>query len=267
MNNALNISNTTMASTHEERQRIAHEGAYSGQGRSHVTSEDPLVRYITRWRIQEAMARVANHRAGIVGPHTSIVVLCAGEGLEGSVLADLGFGNVLVTDITENGVNAALTRDTRLQGQVENATAMSFADNSFDIALVQDGLHHLCSPIAGFTEMLRIARYAAIFLEPHDSIIGNLIGTRWERNGDATNYVFRWTRRLVQDTSCSFLGAPDFDNLSFAFWHHNVLFHKLGKAVGDGSSGILTLKLLKRVLDTVAGRQGNQFCGIVVKRP
>ena len=64
--------------------------------------------------------------------------------------------------------------DERLKTRVLNAEEMSeVEDGSYDLVLVQDGLHHLPRPTLGFTEMLRVARIAAIVIEPHS-------GTRCE---------------------------------------------------------------------------------------
>jgi hypothetical protein len=134
-----------------------------------------------------------------------------------------------------------------------------------DLVIVQDGLHHLRSPVQGFTEMLRTARIAACFLEPHDSLSGRLLGKRWETNGDAINYVFRWNRRLVDSIASSYLGPDGFESCSFSFWHHNVVLGRFGDAMGGGSRAVALLKLLKNASDAVASRLGNQFCGLVIK--
>jgi ubiquinone/menaquinone biosynthesis C-methylase UbiE len=63
--------------------------------------------------------------------------------MEGSILCDLGFTNVTVSDLADNGVNAAMDRDKRLKGIVLNAERTNLPSQSFDIASVQDGLHHL----------------------------------------------------------------------------------------------------------------------------
>ncbi|HEV3052500.1 MAG TPA: hypothetical protein VGX50_19460, partial [Longimicrobium sp.] len=139
-------------------------------------------------------------------------------------------------------------------------------DGAYDLSLVQDGLHHLQDPVRGFTEMLRISTTAAVFLEPHNSLAGRLVGRTWEQHGDAVNYVFRWTRRLVHDVASSYLGRDSFQNLSFAFWHHNVMLEKIGKPLGSRLA-LPVLRTAKAVFDRVLPASGNQFCGMVVKTP
>ncbi len=249
---------------HWQRQRFEQNANFASGSRAFVTNNDPFVQYLVRWRLGEGLRRLARGTNGRITNGSNILVMCAGEGFEGSVLCDMGFTNVTVSDISEVGVAQAIERDKRLKGLVINAENANIDSNSFDVVVVQDGLHHLQSPIQGFTEMLRIARIGVLFLEPHDSLVGKIIGTKWEKNGDAINYVFRWKKKLVQDVSCSYLGHDQFQNLSFAFWHHSVWFHKLGKSLG-GSAAVGVVRFIKFFLDIVLGRAGNQFCGLIIK--
>ncbi len=248
-----------------DMQRAKHDEVYRTGPRGHVTSTEPLVRYLTRWRLETAMATLVDAVGDRLNKASSILVMCAGEGLEGTVLSDLGYTNVTVSDISPEGVKAALTRDNRLNGFVLNAENASLDDAAYDIVIVQDGLHHLPRPVTGFTEMLRIASVGVLFLEPHDALSGNLMGTAWERNGDAVNYVFRWKKKLVEDVANSLLGPNSFTNLSFSFWHHNLVLDKVGRLIGGGKPAIFIIDRVKRVMDAAFGRFGNQFCGLVVK--
>lgn len=247
-----------------DRQREFHDRKYAEGSRSHIGSADPVVRYVTNWRIGEAMRRLAHASGGRLRHDTPILVLCAGEGGEGSVLCDLGFTDVTVSDISEFGVKAAMQRDSRLKGLVLDAQQADVAAGRFGVVLVQDGLHHLPSPVQGFTEMLRLSSIGAVFLEPHNALIGRLIGTRWEKNGEAINYVFRWTRGLVEDVASSYLGPDAFRNLSFSFWHHNPVFARLGQKLGGGAFAVQVIRAIKAMLDLLAGHAGNQFCGLVL---
>lgn len=251
---------------HWEKQKAQHDARYAAGPRGHTVSSDPFVNYVTRWRLREAFRRLHAAAGGRIDADSRILVMCAGEGLEGSVLCDLGYRNVTVSDISDVGVRQAMNRDSRLKGVVLNAEAVALDDDAYDVVVIQDGLHHLRSPVTGFTEMLRVGAVAAIFLEPHQSLAGSLLGTKWERNGDAVNYVFRWSRRLVEDVACSYLVERKFDNLSLAFWHHNIVFGRLGRLVGGGKQGILLVRTVKYLLDGLLGRMGNQFCGLVLKR-
>ena len=254
-----------MPSRIKDKQKSFHEQAFSSGSRAHVISDDPLVRYITRWRLVEGMARLCEQSPHEISKDSTIILLCAGDGLEATVLADLGYKNVTTSDLSDAGVRAAIVRDPRLSGISLDAEDTQLPDASYDVVIVQDGLHHLARPVQGFNEMLRISRKAAMFLEPHDSWIGRKMGTDWEQNGDAINYVFRWTTRMVDEIASSYLGPGSFINLSFSFWHHNILFDKLGKRVGGGKRGIYVIRTIKAILDSTAHRAGNQFCGLIAK--
>lgn len=255
----------TAEPSHTDRQAAHFEATYAGGHRQHVVSTDPLVRYLITWRLHEAVTRLERH-VGPVSRDASVLFLCAGEGAEGSTMADMGFTNITVSDLAQSGADAAMARDPRLKAIALDAERSDLPDASYDLVVVQDGLHHLQRPVAGFTEMLRIARTAAFFLEPHDSLAGRRIGMDWEEHDDAVNYVFRWTTRLVEEVASSYLGRDAFDNLSFSFWHHNVVLDRLGQKLGGGDRGLKMVKALKRTADAIASGQGNQFCGMVVKR-
>lgn len=254
------------AVNHCDRQKEQHDAVFARGSREHVATVVPLTRYIVEWRIKAALRRIAEAANGLVSYDIEILLMCAGEGMEGSTLCDMGYRNVTVSDISEVAVAEALKRDKRLRGIALNAEHSAQPDRSFDLVIVQDGLHHLQNPVLGFTEMLRIARVGALFLEPHDSGIGRMLGTKWEKNGEAVNYVFRWTRKLVQDVASSYLPPDSFQNLSFSFWQHNILFDRVGKRLGGGRLGLLTIRVLKYFLDSALGKFGNQFCGLILKR-
>jgi ubiquinone/menaquinone biosynthesis C-methylase UbiE len=177
---------------------------------------------------------------------------------------DMGLLDVTVSDLSEAVAGVAVRRDPRLKARALNAEETELPAGSFEIVVIQDGLHHLQRPVQGFTEMLRIASRAVIFLEPHDSLVGRLIGTKWETNGPAVNYVFRWTKRSVQDIASSYLGQSTFQNLSFSFWHHNVVLAKAGQRLGGGAFAISCIRAVKACMDFLLPRMGNQFCGLVI---
>lgn len=250
---------------HWEKQKKQSDKVYARGSREHVTSADSLTQYIVRWRLIEAVKKITESAVGRVNKSSSFLVVCSGEGMEGSILCDMGYENVTVSDISGAGVRESLRRDNRLTGMVLNAEHIDMPNSSYDVVVVQDGLHHLRSPVRGFTEMLRVARVGVIVLEPNNSLAGKLIGTKWEVNGDAINYVFRWSRDLIEDISSSYLGMNSFKNNSFSFWHHNIVYSKIGIFFGGGGFSIRLLSLFKRILDGFFSGIGNAFCGIIVK--
>ncbi len=111
--------------------------------------------------------------------------------------------------------------------------------------------------------MLRVASREVVFLEPHDSFVGRRLG-HVGSHGGATNLVFRWNTRTVEQVSASYLGTDNFENLSFSFWHHNPAMVRAGSRVSPNRA-VRSLKLAKAAADFAVGRLGNQFCGIVIK--
>jgi ubiquinone/menaquinone biosynthesis C-methylase UbiE len=251
--------------SHLQQQKDRNNQIYSEGSRQHVLSEDIATKYIVSWRIKESLKRLMAASNGLINRDSSVLCLCSGEGLEGSILCDLGFKDVTVSDLAENGVQAALERDSRLKGMVLNAENTGLENESFDIVLVQDGLHHLSSPVQGFIEMLRMAKKGVFFLEPHRSLAGRLIGRKWETNGPAVNYVFRWDKNLVEQVASSYLGRDKFENLSFSFWHHNMVYARIPKVLGS-TLGLPAIKTIKVLFDGTMGKFGNQFCGMVLRK-
>jgi SAM-dependent methyltransferase len=49
---------------------------------------------------------------------------------------------------------------------VGDAEQLAFADHSFDVVAVHDGLHHLANPERAIGEMARVARHGVLILEP-----------------------------------------------------------------------------------------------------
>jgi ubiquinone/menaquinone biosynthesis C-methylase UbiE len=225
---------------------------------------NPMSSYVLHWRLREAMRRL-DLADPTIPRDSKILILCASDGLEGTALADLDWTNITVSDLSQSAADTAVLRDPRLKALVLNAEDSGLPHNAYDIVLIQDGLHHLQRPVQGFTEMLRIASRAAIFMEPHQSLVGRLIGTEWEVNGNAVNYVFRWSKDLVQDVASSYLGRDAFQNLSFTFWHHNPVFYKIGGVLGSGTFSITCIRALKATLDALLASAGNNMCGMILK--
>jgi 2-polyprenyl-3-methyl-5-hydroxy-6-metoxy-1,4-benzoquinol methylase len=139
---------------HLARQKEWTEKVLAAGPRKHTVAPDEIARYLTPWRLKKAVSKLLGADKGITWA-SSVLVLCAAEGNEGSVLADMGFLNVTVSDLSETICGVAMRRDPRLKAQALNAEESGLPALSFDIVVVQDGLHHLQRPVQGFTEMLR----------------------------------------------------------------------------------------------------------------
>jgi len=249
-----------------ESQRVAADAQYSDQSALrwafHYTS-DPLTRYLRDRRLRVALDILMDN--GRLDPaNQTVLLVCGGVGGEGTFLRDFGFRNVTVSDVSKEALENCGRFDPRLQTMPLNTENMTeLADNSYDIVLVQDGLHHLPRPVLGFTEMLRVARVAAIVIEPHYGAVGKLIGTEWEVHGDAVNYVFRWNRSILEQATRSYLLDKDSAIVPRRLWDHNLVINK--------ATSRLPKKLQVRTAKTIYAalrpfnRFGNMMVGVVLK--
>ena len=250
---------------HNLAQQRVHDEAYR-ETRSYWFSTDAATHYIVLWRLKNSIERLQSYARTRFGIDAKVLLLCAGDGAEATLICnEFGFKDVTFSDISPVAVASGTARDPRLKGIVANAEETNLPNNSFDVVIVQDGLHHLQNPVRGFTEMLRIAKVGVIFIEPHDVLVGKLIGTEWEVNGEAVNYVFRWSKTLVEQVSSSYLGPNSFSNLSYSYWHHNIVLSRLGVLIGGGRKGKALIQLAKWVLDHLLPGCGNNISGIILK--
>jgi SAM-dependent methyltransferase len=250
-----------------EQQRRAFEKAYQGNAPTrwdfHDTP-DPLTRYLRDRRLSIALAML---RAHMPDPYESLsaLVVCGGVGGEGTFLARQGFGEVTVSDFSDAALAICQERDPRLRTIRLDAEAVELADGSFDVVLVQDGLHHLTRPTLGLSEMLRVARRAVIVIEPHSGITGRIFGTTWEEEEGATNYVFRWNKHLLREVTYSYLVNPDVVVCAKRIWDHGGVMARMTSVVKPRRFAVGVARGSYGILNTVARPLGNMFVAVVVK--
>jgi len=246
----------------------AYEASYGSSTRAdwqfHDTKE-PLVRYLRDRRIQLSLKQ-AIAMTGRSPQELTALVVCGGVGGEGTYLKNLGCRSVTVSDFSRHALEICRSRDSRLETRLSDAEHTDLPDESFDIVLVQDGLHELRRPTLGLTEMLRLSRLIIIVIEPYDGLVGRLFGTTWEVHGGVVNYVFRWNRRLVEDVVRSFLRAPAVTVRVTRLWDHNVIVGRVARLAGRGSVAVAVARTIYFVLDTLCGGLGNMMLAVIVKR-
>lgn len=212
-----------------EKQHAAYEEIYGptrpNDYETHVSSER-LVRYLRDRRLSRALGFLESRVGADELREWSVLVVCGGAGGEGIFFLRSGFGDVTVSDVSGNSLQLAKKLEPRLKTCVLNAEQIELRNDSYDLVVVQDGLHHLPRPALGLTEMLRVAAKAVVVVEPHDSLVGNLIGTKWEVHDDAINYVYRWNARMVEQTVKSYLLQDHATIKVFRFWDHGLMAHK-----------------------------------------
>jgi ubiquinone/menaquinone biosynthesis C-methylase UbiE len=194
----------------------------------------------------------------------SALTICGGTGMEASHLADRGFAEVTNSDFSQGALDAAKDRDDRLHVRAIDMESNDVPDESYDLVLVQDGLHHLTRPVQGYNEMIRMAGRAVVVIEPHQSLVGRLIGTEWERVGEAVNYVFRWDHDLFAQTARSQLVREPTEIWTKRFWDHNQAVSKLSNWTSSEPAKMGLTRAAYGAL-TPLNRLGNMFIGILIK--
>ncbi len=123
-----------------------------------------------------------------------------GAGTDAWRLLQAGFSDVLASDLDDT-----VLKQTRAAGHIndyciENAEALSFADNSFDFILCKEALHHMSRPYAAIYEFFRVARYGIVIIEPQDPWVdfpcrSDVSSPHYESVG---NYVYQYSGRELE---------------------------------------------------------------------
>jgi SAM-dependent methyltransferase len=219
------------------------------------------------WLIQEKFRRSIEGIAGLVSGSTALAV-CGGSGMDAELLARAG-AHVVSADSSLGASRRARERARRFELDlvpvVADAENLPFADRSFDLVYVHDGLHHLEHPEAGLAEMARVARRAVSITEPARAAVTRLAvraGLALERE-EAGNRV----ARLDPGELAALLSARGFSIVRAArygmlYRHHpgapsrvlssdlvfpiTVAAHRAGNAVAGSLGNKLTVQAVRR---------------------
>jgi ubiquinone/menaquinone biosynthesis C-methylase UbiE len=253
---------------------------------------NPVIRFIRERRLRLALSRLLAETHARPSDWSALVV-CAGAGIDGTVLADQGFRDVTVSDFSLKALELAKALDERLKTAPLDLENLSISAGSYDLVVVQDGLHHLPRPTLGLTEMIRVARKAVIVIEPHEGVAARLAGIEWERTADAVNYVFRWnewlfssvirsyllmgsnTERILAQApidarrpcrlNCSDNNPCSYRILAMRVWDHNPTASRLARLLGMGQVAGSVVRLAYGAIEFFFRGLGNTFIGILVK--
>ena len=187
-------------------------------------------------------------------------------GGEGFFFSQLGFKSITVTDLSAQALSTCNSIFPNFKTLQLNAEHMELEDNSFDIVVVRDGLHHISRPVLGYTEMLRISRNAVIVIEPHTGMVARVFGTKWERHQGEVNYVFRWNQNLLEQTTKSYILQKPYYVKALRIWDHNLVISRVVKPLFPYPLNLWMAKCLYFLLNTVLFRMGNMMVGVVVKK-
>ena len=221
-----------------------------------------------RWVLEEKFGKATRGLDRIAERRGSALVVCGGSGLDAELLARRGFA-VTTSDISTGAAVRALAR-ARMRGVeyrsiAADAERLPFADASFDLVFVHDGLHHLLDPYAAIAEMTRVARVAVSITEPAVSRATSAavrIGLAEE-----VEEVGNRVARLSPATARSALERSGF---SIAYESRYALYYRdgtgLATRIGSWPPVLPLARLGLRAGGRVLGRFGNKLT-IVASRP
>jgi ubiquinone/menaquinone biosynthesis C-methylase UbiE len=252
-----------------EEERRSFEKKYGGSPLERWAfhdTPDPLIRYLRDRRLKIGLDR-AIELVGRPASELRALVVCGGVGGEGTYLRKYGFRSVTVSDFSVGALEVCRKRDPALGLCVLNGEALGLKNESYDVVLVQDGLHHLPRPALGYTEMLRVAKHAVVVIEPHLGLAGRLLGREWEDHDGSVNYVFRWDRWMVTQITKSYFVQRPLHIEPIRVWDHNEVMGKFAKKLGGGKLGLLWVKTAYFFMNLLFWWLGNMMIAVVVKPP
>jgi SAM-dependent methyltransferase len=211
---------------------------------------------------------------GLIETGDHVLVVCGGA-TDKSALESLGFTNVTISNLDE-----------RLKGDefspytwsFQDAESLNFKDESFDIAIVHNGLHHCYSPHKALVELLRVSRKGVFAVEPRDGVLQRFFvrlgfGQNYEvdsvvkngmnfggvANSRIPNYIYRWCEHGVRKTahcampwgrpSISYFYAMRFNRRRYREMR-NPFFRIVASAVGP------VLAMLQKIFPRIGNRFG-----------
>jgi SAM-dependent methyltransferase len=198
----------------------------------------------------------------------SLLDICCGSGMAAEFYAMLGM-RVTGIDISDKSIARARERARRHGFQAEfisgDAEKLPFADQSFDVVAVHDGLHHLPNPHAAIAEMARVARQSIIVIEPARSwLTGRAVAMGMALDfEDAGNHVYRFREQEI----CELAGKAGFTRCNYRQY---LLYYKhepfrWARWI-ENTPLFYIFPLFFRLGSLVAPRLGNKLC-VVCERP
>jgi ubiquinone/menaquinone biosynthesis C-methylase UbiE len=216
----------------------------------------------------------------VIRPDMTVLVSCGGD-KDRSVLLDLGFRHVTITNVDSSGEGE---RYRPFDWSYQDAENLSYADESFDVCVVSAGLHHCHSPHRALLELVRTARRCVVMIEARDSAllrVAERVGLTetYEvsavahqglraggvRNSSTPNFVYRWTERELEKTIAAYLPHA---RTQLRYFHELELpagVHEIGRSSVRGSAVRLAAPIVTG-LARLFPSQSNQF-GVLISKP
>src|SRR6266568_6795947 len=157
---------------HQKKRQVEyHEREHyrAGQPRQ-ADNRNPLIASLNTYRLRKLVELIGTSLHG-----KSVLSVCGGDGEEAHFLQRQG-ASVTMTDLSTVGVETARVRNPALRCLKMDSEMLAFADESFDWAIVRDGLHHLARPLKGLYELERVSREGFAILEGSGLLAGSTSG-------------------------------------------------------------------------------------------
>jgi SAM-dependent methyltransferase len=216
------------------------------------------------------------------------VLVVGGMPEDAEVLRRCGFHRITLSNI--EGTTGGDGQPGEFPIEAVDAEDIRLSDNSYDMVVVHEVIHHCRSPHRALCEMLRVAKRYVVMMEPNDSTFMRLLGRLgfsfpYElfavvdndyvcggvRNSQIPNFIHRWNRHDVFKTASSFLAERMFSVRAYPYWDFNVDERDLAyrkqtrielitRLIG-ARNFIRLLRITQTVLNRVPilRRQGNKF--------
>jgi len=228
---------------------------------------------------------------------TGSVLVVGGSSEDVAVLHRAGFRRMTLSNIQHvPPEQIPFLEGSEIDAVREDAEDFRLADESYDLVIAHEVLHHCRSTHRALLEMFRVSRRHVIILEPNDSwVMKALISLRFSfpyelpavidhnfvsggvRDSGIPNFVFRWNRDQVFQTVSSFIPERTFALRARPYWDFNIDKNDLALR-GQTRLGILTrllgpggflrcLRFMQLILNRLPGfsAQGNKFFCCIVK--
>ena len=159
-------------SDHRLRSYESHARHY----RDHATG-GPAAHHARTWLRRDTVdawyhRRLYTRLLPLLRAHPAAAWLTVGDGRYGSdarYITRHG-GRAVASDIAVTLLAEAAREGLIASWSVQNAEALTFADESFDLVCCKESFHHFPRPMLALYEMLRVARTAVVLIEPNDRL-------------------------------------------------------------------------------------------------
>ncbi len=265
---------------HQKKRQVEyHEREHyrAGQPRQ-ADNRNALIASLNTYRLRKLVELIGASLHG-----KSVLSVCGGDGEEAHFLQRQG-ASVTMTDLSTVGVETARVRNPALRCLKMDSEMLAFADESFDWAIVRDGLHHLARPLKGLYELERVSREGFAILEGQDSWLVRLLvvlglGEKWDPAG---GYTYRFTRRelekifnSIQTVSRWQIHTTWLPPGSDAVRHFSVVMDFANPALNQpfvsrvlcSRTGRTVLKAVFNGMNSLTGRWGNSLIVVAWKKP